>query len=310
MSEATPEPYDKFKAKAKQLSRTITDGEKNVKIDELVGLTGEVFNEAYSTVGDRLSGYKGVVQGAASEFGERLHQVREAGSELAEVMPSKTAVIEAVANAETPGLPASWLFGLFVPPPQWPAKRYTVAGYVQRFWLPIAILASLGTVALAVGGLLFLVTPFIVSLLAVLLGCCLPLFVPLALYLRHAHAETSKAAKAHEADAEAEAEAARDWREQPSAFFGVDTKAARTRRPVQARAIISDVASRAVHTHETKFNDAVRSATGLALYGCGVVASTHVGELHARMHVHTCTREAHAHVHVHTCTHARAHMHT
>ena len=48
-----------------------------------------------------------------------------------------------------------------------------------------------------------------------------------------------------------------------------------------AESILNDVSSRAVGQHASPFNLHVQGATGLAIYGCGVLAATHVGALRA-----------------------------
>ena len=226
---------------------------------------------------DKAQAVIGASQAAAKAARASVTEILTTAQTLVDTIPTTNQIATTISNAELPAKfvqAPPFLFGLFVPPPRWPPRRHTVATFIRAAWLPIAIVV--GVVSLCVG--LFVVLMVILPLLLPLLLLLLPIALPL-LYLYHRRKTETNAAAARAA--QEEREAFFSFAEKPTAFFSTSTAASRARRIRAAEAILADVSSRAVGQHPTGFNQHVSSATGLAIYGCGVLAATHVGALRA-----------------------------
>jgi predicted acylesterase/phospholipase RssA len=197
-------------------------------------------------------------------------------------VPTPREVAATVYRAEVPAIVAQspLLLGLFVPPPEWPARPQTVGALLRGATLPAAIVGGALAFALFV---LCIAAPLLASAALVLS----PLLVPLVLYGRHRRGVSREVRQRAKAAAEAEAatlDRDRDrqaWRDSPAAFFSTETEAARLRRRRVAESMIASIASRSVGHQPSAFNRRISSTTSLAVYGCGVVAATHVGALRA-----------------------------
>ena len=257
---APPEVWDAAEAAATLVSTLRGSGDEPVQIEAVVSQAKE------------LAGATGAAAKAA-----RTH-VFQAAQSFAKEIPTPREVAQTVSQAELPVhfVHAPTLFGLFVPPPQWPPRRHTVGSFLRASTLPAAVFA--GFTALVVGSTVVAVAvlPLLVPLVMVLA----PVLVPLLLLVWRRRAEARRQAALATEAAEREAAGA-TYSDNPAAFMGTGTAVSRARRARMAEQILADVSSRAVGQHDTPFNHHVASATGLAVYGCGVLAATHVGALRA-----------------------------
>ena len=213
---------------------------------------------AYGAAGQ----FKTQLTGAAGTAGAALVQT----SSQLKTHVGQTAVPESLVKAH-------FLHGLLLPAPQWPPEPLTLANFLTRA-KPVLAAVSIAAVAFAgVASLLLLVLPLLLSTAIVL---ALPL-AP-ALYVVHGATKQQRERRRLEAERyEASARDVADWRGQHASYWSTSSVAGRERRAAEADAIL-----RAVRPREAPaFNAHVEGATGLAIYGCGVLATAHIGALRA-----------------------------
>ena len=203
---------------------------------------------------------------------------REQAAQLVSAVPTAREVAATVSQAELPMqfVHAPFLFGLFVPPPQWPPRTHTVSSFVRAATLPVGIVLVVSALGLGVLVVLLAALPLLVPVLFV----CTPVVAPVLLLLLHRRSAVRRQADAAAVESERLAANTR-FEEDPTGYLSTKTRTSRERRTRFAEQLLSDVSSRAVGQHDTPFNQHVKSATGLAIYGCGVLAATHVGALRA-----------------------------
>ncbi|CAE7503104.1 unnamed protein product [Symbiodinium natans] len=156
------------------------------------------------------------------------------------------------------------LMGLFIPAPSYPpvaitADRFLTVGLPRLGFLVItALLICLGVV-------------LTLSYLQLWTACCI--FLPPTLYggYRRYRQRTATTAKTNlHGDPD-------EWSLRCHEFFDINTPGAIDRRRKIVEETIAAVDAKAAK----KFNEYVRSVDALAIYGCGILAATHVGGLRA-----------------------------
>lgn len=172
-----------------------------------------------------------------------------------------------VLRAPLPHFVQPWLFGLFVPPPVWnPAtrmnKRITLIGCLRNAAALSAVLVVIG------GGLSILLCGIGLALLPLL-----PLITlatpPTACVLGGLHLVRRRRRSQRTGAQDAESS---------SKHSEVLDELHATHAMQEAQAVLARVHPAA---DSPTFNGHVRSATSLAVYGCGILAATHVGGLRA-----------------------------
>lgn len=215
---------------------------------------------------------------AAVDFRQEITQT---AATLRSAVPTRAQVGKAIYSAEVSShvIQSPLLLGLFVPPPEWPPQPYTVRALLRNATIPAFLVGGALSFAIFVLVLLALLTPLLMPFVVLLA----PLLVPLLLLARsrRAAAREERRQYTEASEATARALAPSDWREKPAAFFSTNTKASRERRRRVSESILADIVSRSVKEHDSAFNEYVRQVKGIAVYGCGVVAATHVGALRA-----------------------------
>lgn len=151
-----------------------------------------------------------------------------------------------------------------MPPPQWPPRVHTVGSFLRAATLPMAIVV--GVSMMLIGLFLGLIV------LLPLLAFVVPLVAPLGILFASRRSAAKRQAALVAEEAERAAKGA-SLEESPAEFFSTSTAASRARRTRIATELLDDVSSRAVGRHSTPFNEHVSTATGLAIYGCGVTPS-------------------------------------
>eukprot|EP00316_Scyphosphaera_apsteinii_P011485 CAMPEP_0119305014 /NCGR_PEP_ID=MMETSP1333-20130426/6104_1 /TAXON_ID=418940 /ORGANISM="Scyphosphaera apsteinii, Strain RCC1455" /LENGTH=719 /DNA_ID=CAMNT_0007308011 /DNA_START=141 /DNA_END=2300 /DNA_ORIENTATION=+ len=241
--------------------------EKTVKLDD-------VCTKAMQLV-DHAADFRSEVTSVANDL---RHEIAQNAAAFRDAVPTVCEVANTVKRAEVPTFitQSPLLFGLFVQPPQWPPARISVASFPRRMSMPLAFITVIGVLLLGASTLSILILPFFLPLLMLLV----PLFVPVLLLLRSRRKAARAQADLRQKEAEAEASVA-DWREEPARYYSTNTKVSSERRRREAEDLIDAINGRAPWQQLSAFNSYILSATGLAVYGCGVVAATHVGGLRA-----------------------------
>ena len=211
--------------------------------------------------------------------------------------------LEQIMKAPLPQFVQPWLFGLFVPPPVWdPAtrknKRITLTGCLRYSAALLSVLVVLGggLTVLALGIVLMLIP--LIPLLTVLSP--LLLLAGGAIYVYRTAGPAASAAGRPMAKPKFSSEllVAHAMREAQDVLSRVDCTSdagASSRRSTFARGLTSRIPDRLASripdglasrlpggiSRSRSFNEHVREATSLAVYGCGILASVHVGGLRA-----------------------------
>ena len=212
----------------------------------------------------------------------QVQELKDTAKAFVETIPNINELAATVTNAQLPvdviKATSPWLFGLFVPPPQWPPRFLTVATFLRSMVFPIAVAATFGAFAVGASVCALVALPFVASILLFLLPF---LALPLVLIMHRRTRTTAQAAERARALDLADA-AETSWEDAPGAFFSTRSETSRARRVRAAEAILADIESRGVGMNDAApFNAYVQSVNGLAIYGCGVLAATHVGALRA-----------------------------
>uniref|UniRef100_A0A7S0JFX3 PNPLA domain-containing protein n=1 Tax=Calcidiscus leptoporus TaxID=127549 RepID=A0A7S0JFX3_9EUKA len=160
-------------------------------------------------------------------------------------------------------------FGLFLPPPSWPPERLTLGRLAYRAAFALAFGLML---LMPLCGMLFATVIFLPVLLPVLV-----VVVPVVLLPVLIHRLGSKSDAPDGCARRGSMDAPPDWQTDHSAYFSTATAASRARRQRVAAELIDAVNP----SSATRMNAHIASCTGLAVYGCGVLASAHVGGLRA-----------------------------
>lgn len=194
-------------------------------------------------------------------------ELRAAVADIGDKIPTTDQVRTAVANAPVDMrlVTKPWLFGLFLPAPCWPPEKLTVHVVVKRAKPIVIFLAIVGVLASA----LCVVLLFSLPLLTVL--------VPPALLLWYQSDARKRRQQQALTSSDAAAAPPLDWRARHAEYFSTSTPEGQDRRDAAARAVLASVQPQ----HAATFNAQVVSATGLAVYGCGILAAAHVGGLKA-----------------------------
>ena len=212
--------------------------------------------------------------------------------------------LEQIMKAPLPQFVQPWLFGLFVPPPVWdPAtrknKRITLTGCLRYSAALLSVLVVLGggLTVLALGIVLMLIP--LIPLLTVLSP--LLLLAGGAIYVYRTAGPAASAANGRpmaKPKFSSELLVAHAMREAQDVLSRVDCTSdagASSRRSTFARGLTSRIPDRLASripdglasrlpggiSRSRSFNEHVREATSLAVYGCGILASVHVGGLRA-----------------------------
>ena len=131
------------------------------------------------------------------------------------------------------------------------------------------VLAALGLGLISLG-LLFM--PIIVAVGVFLAPLIFLIFMLVTRKIHNDHSAKSAKTEA----AEQAASQCTDWREQPSVYFDTATKTSQRRRIQTSESLIADE----IHPSQAAaFNHHISEATGIAVYGCGILAAAHVGGL-------------------------------
>ena len=209
---------------------------------------------------------------AASELKQAVLQGKEqVGKDVSRLrgsIPTAAALTAAMSTAhvDTKLVDRPWLFGLLVPAPRWPPERFTVNLFLQRA-RPVLVFALLVACLLTGVGLLLVV----LSPLLILIGP-----PGLALYVLWRSGAAARAARRPPPPPPPAATAELDWRADHAKYFSAGG-AGQARRVAAAREMLAGVEP----AQAPAFNAHVSSATGLAVYGCGILAAAHVGGLRA-----------------------------
>ena len=164
------------------------------------------------------------------------------------------------------------LFGLLVPPPQYPPERLDVRLRQLLDWRLVAMLILAACTASGALALTALLSPLLLSGLllgAPVAGTLLAVLGFVIWSRRGKRAARERAAEAAAADPAIDA----NWRGQHRAFFSPDTAHSRARRRRAAETVIQGVRPELAEA----FNRQAAACTSIAVYGCGILAAVHVG---------------------------------
>ena len=214
-------------------------------------------------------------------------------------------------NTPLPNFVQPWFFGLFVPPPVWDPVtrnnvRITLVGCL-RYALALGglLIVLCGGLGILFMGLVLMLIPLL-PLIALLGPPVLFIGGVVYLYTRRASKPTAALASSHFSSELATAHAMRDAsdvlsRVDCTAGDGAERRQSFTssssslsswqdanwrgrlgeRLSEQLKARLPSVIGGAAVRQPASFNEHVREATSLAVYGCGILASAHVGGLRA-----------------------------
>ena len=217
---------------------------------------GAAVAQCKTNISSAASELTSAVLQSKEEVARTVHGLRGSIPTAADVT---TAVSSMAVDARIVDRP--WLFGLFMPAPCFPAERLTIGVFLRRARPVVSFLALGSCLLFGLGVALLCLTPLIAMLLPPALG--------LYYYVKLRSQPGGPAAPPPEPPPPL------DWREDHEQFFATGPGAAR--RDAAARQVLASVQPYAA----SAFNEHVAQATGLAVYGCGILAAAHVGGLKA-----------------------------
>ncbi|CAE7623138.1 unnamed protein product [Symbiodinium sp. CCMP2456] len=154
------------------------------------------------------------------------------------------------------------LKGLFIPAPAYPKVAITRERFLT-IGLPRLVFMGVTT------GLILLGVVLTLSYLQMFTALCIAL--PPTLYSGFRLYKQRRSGTLVPQDAHF------DWKDSCAEFFDVNTDGGMKRRREAAEAVIKSVDAQAA----TNFNEYVKDVNAIAIYGCGILAATHVGSLQA-----------------------------